>query len=287
MGKSIDEQIQEADRALVAAVTEYGPDHEIVAEKLVLYAAVLRRSKTRLLDAVNMEARANVIMGAAPSNTSPSSARTHQSQPTSGSRLWNSVEKVFSGLSSKSGLLEVWSETCSKTDKESKHKRQFCSKRAIAVSVLVLLLVAIGTTISVLRPNLSTEKATPEFNVTGAVWVTKGSGESDIQRGMKVILCKPGATEGYQKWRMGVSPVMPQLVDPYNFVSLHQLSSTTSDVDGKFSFSHVPPGTFYVFAKYESAFSYAVWFVPITVSDCDIKVDLCNNNFDYTTNKSF
>lgn len=53
--------IEAAESALREAEQSHGADHPFVADRLVDYANLLRKSKTRLLDAVNMEARAKVI----------------------------------------------------------------------------------------------------------------------------------------------------------------------------------------------------------------------------------
>lgn len=57
----LNERIQAAERALHAAERDFGPQHEVVAETLEAYATLLRRVKSRTLEAVNVENRAHDI----------------------------------------------------------------------------------------------------------------------------------------------------------------------------------------------------------------------------------
>lgn len=262
MGKSIDEQLQEADRALVAAVTEYGPDHEIVAEKLVLYAAVLRRSKTRLLDAVNMEARANVIMGNSLAPTS--SQAVGEKQPL----VSNKVESL--GFR-KSHFLDRCASSYAVL---GELLRKVSGKRRVIVTILTVLLVLLSLVFGNYCLHLQTPK---EFKISGAVWVTKKTGESDIQRGLQIYLCTERARSRLFSYYM---------VDHLTEVIKNDvLSVTTTDVNGKFAFESVKPGSYCLCAEYDTAFSNAVWFVPVDVSNSDATVDLFNGNFRCSQNK--
>src|SRR3990167_480710 len=58
---TLENAMAEAERALQVAIDSHGAEHPVVAECLEDLARLLRVSKTRLLDAANLEARAKVI----------------------------------------------------------------------------------------------------------------------------------------------------------------------------------------------------------------------------------
>jgi hypothetical protein len=61
MDKSLADELKEAEAAVAEAEKKLGPDHPDLADKLQRYAALLRQTEKRVLDAVNVEARARAI----------------------------------------------------------------------------------------------------------------------------------------------------------------------------------------------------------------------------------
>lgn len=59
---SYDAEIEKLEAELKTAESQHGAHHHAVASCLISYASILKANKIRLLDAANMEARANVIM---------------------------------------------------------------------------------------------------------------------------------------------------------------------------------------------------------------------------------
>ena len=61
MNQEIEQQLHLAESDIAASELRYGPNHPELAEKLSKYAALLRQTEKRALDAVNVEARAKAI----------------------------------------------------------------------------------------------------------------------------------------------------------------------------------------------------------------------------------
>lgn len=119
----------------------------------------------------------------------------------------------------------------------------------------------------------------PSGTITGSAWLTKGSGDSTILRGVEVTLCREEARE-----KQGVveaivkdfsNYAMPQFVNLGLFrevdkaidavVSPYAITTAKANVDGKFSFSDVRDGNYMLFARFESSNYFAAWLEPVTV----------------------
>ena len=61
MSQEIEEQLHTAESEIASCERQLGPNHPELAEKLSKYAALLRQTEKRTLDAVNVEARAKAI----------------------------------------------------------------------------------------------------------------------------------------------------------------------------------------------------------------------------------
>lgn len=139
--------------------------------------------------------------------------------------------------------------------------------------------------------------STPKLTgtISGAAWLTKRGGQSDILRGLDIHICDPATvdvlTDKHVKTNIamyeeaapsgltenvdfggGAAKAIDQAVKP------HIKYSITSDIDGKFSVE-LPAGRYVIYAKQSSLLDCAVWLLPIEIEGGENKtINLENHN---------
>jgi len=138
-----------------------------------------------------------------------------------------------------------------------------------------------------------------QATVSGSAWITKKAGQSDIQRGLEVVLCSDSVRPKLkqvrdEKWNASPSQYsnddLFKQVDGYRHLDLDVMNqvavtndecfkTTKTDVNGKYTFSNVQKGSYILYAPYESSFSKAYWLVPFEVKNSKpVEIDLENSN---------
>jgi len=154
--------------------------------------------------------------------------------------------------------------------------------------------------------------------ITGFVYVTKGSGESNILRGQQMFLIRADSlfeedrilikhmldefSAAFQKGlrlideddtpdeqliqygligvRLSTFDVLDSLL--YNYYSQSSFVSTYTDVDGKYKFSGLPSGTYAIYSRFHTHFDVVYWLVDVKISQNKItKLDLSNYNLTF------
>lgn len=105
--------------------------------------------------------------------------------------------------------------------------------------------------------------------ISGASWIIRGNGNSDILRGLPVYLCNgkiatslESVSEPKTADYAGLSEALV-LMNP--LVTKAAVQNTATDIEGKYKFSKVEPGSYFVYAPLKTSFSAAYWLVPIQV----------------------
>lgn len=149
---------------------------------------------------------------------------------------------------------------------------------------------------------------TQEFKtstISGGAWVVRAGGQSDLLRGFEIVLCKTGAElelkkaindggkekkvdknhplsgdslyEGY--YRLDIKQ-MRQTIAPY------VIKKTNTDIEGKYSLTEIPEGSYFLFAGFKSEFSVAYWLIPVSADKGkDVHIDLYNVNMEEMYNR--
>ncbi len=184
-----------------------------------------------------------------------------------------------------------------KSDKATGNKPKFGTVAIGLVSVIV---------IAVLIVEFGTKKGT----ISGAAWITKKAGQSDILRGFEITLCKVSVIQDINKlqeteialfafWlarfeqakETGDTTSMRECLkhlSKYGCLNLvlrrdaslkHALTTVRTDVEGKYTIPAVPFGSYYLYAGYETEFSKAYWLIPVKVESRKlISINLDNSN---------
>ena len=142
--------------------------------------------------------------------------------------------------------------------------------------------------------------------ISGGAWVIRAGGQSDLLRGFEIVLCKTGVDlelkkaindreketngnknksvgrvrlpEGYH--RLDISK-MRQTIAPYI------IRTASTSIEGKYSLTDIPEGSYFLFAGYKSEFSVAYWLIPVSVDNGkDVHIDLYNMNMEEMYNKN-
>ncbi len=172
--------------------------------------------------------------------------------------------------------------------------------------VFGIALILAGISIYVYTQNFYTPTLklhTQEFKtstISGGAWVVRGGGQSDLLRGFEIVLCKTGAElelkkvindggkeenvdknkplrgdplpEGY--YRLDIKQ-MRQAIAPY------VIKTANTDIEGKYSLTEVPEGSYFLFAGFKSEFSVAYWLIPVSADKGkDVHIDLYNVNME-------
>ncbi len=156
------------------------------------------------------------------------------------------------------------------------------------------------------------------FKISGHVYVTLGSGESNIVRGNNVYLIKntqlfneknkkiaaiqktiiskianiisnliSGASHGsiledisYQSGLIcaGKGMAKRHMLESEKFYSASAQLVVATDVEGGYNFENITPGSYYLYAKYKSSFNEGYWLLHIIIESNNNKVDLNNSN---------
>jgi len=112
-----------------------------------------------------------------------------------------------------------------------------------------------------------------QFFIEGSAYITKTNGASTVLRDLRVILLsnaqirwssyvKPATvySEGFneEKLRSDLAQFSGSMADLV-------IAETTTDADGKYKFSNIAPGDYYLFAQYSGVDSTIGWFIPMNI----------------------
>lgn len=158
-------------------------------------------------------------------------------------------------------------------------------------------------------------------SITGNVYITLGSGQSAVQRGLQVFLIKVtekvstditkitqienailnynttviGKVRGqaYNNYydmlgnlSAGVALIERHANEVYNYFNSIALESTRTDVNGAYKFNNLTNGDYYIFAQYKSSIENGYWLVKFSVEKGKpVTLDLSNFNFINITQK--
>jgi hypothetical protein len=136
--------------------------------------------------------------------------------------------------------------------------------------------------------------------ISGGAWVTKEGGNSDILRGLEIVLCKANVKSELvkirdNKWRE--SMVKYKTSSGYLHLNMNAMNSKVAahkdcfrivktGIEGKYTIADVPFGSYLLYAPYETSFSKAYWMIPVEVdSSQPLQIDLDNSNMMELYNK--
>jgi hypothetical protein len=126
--------------------------------------------------------------------------------------------------------------------------------------------------------------------VEGGSWIIRGTGSSDILRGLPIYLCNG-------KVATALEPVSePKTADYFGLsesltsmepiVSKSAIQTTSTDIDGKYKFTKVEPGSYFVYAPLQTSFSVGYWLIPVQIEKgTHQKIDLYNTSMKSMYNK--
>ena len=129
--------------------------------------------------------------------------------------------------------------------------------------------------------------------IAGGAWVTKEGGNSDILRGLEIVLCKASVKPEIMhvrdsKWREIAAKYKNQ--SGYWYLNIEAMNSKVAahkdcldivktGIEGKYIIPEIPFGSYIIYAPYETSFSKAYWIVPVEVkSTKPLQIDLDNSN---------
>lgn len=260
------------------------------------FARFLKANKVRLLDAANWEAKAKVMRGKL-------STRNHSLQ---------NVESPDTERSSEDTRICPF---CAETIKIDAVICRFCRinlrSRNKLISIICICLAIIATLaywIYVSTPKIDVHAyrkdmapaILPKAKITGASWVVKEGGQSDIQRGMEIVLCNTGvvveignALRSAKEELARDSIRSPYLILDKAFSLIGQSISkdivqiTQTDVDGKYVMTDIKPGSYLIYARYQTNFSACYWLIPVKITGAEeLKINLDNSNMMECVNKN-
>lgn len=182
----------------------------------------------------------------------------------------------------------------------------------VAVEGTQRRLIAVGSVGSWLCSSLlvagcsaPTQKAA---SLSGHVYVTLQSGESNIGRGIEVILIKDN--EGFKNGQTQIAAVETALKEKINrgtakatdidqinplseliglakrhiieinmFYAASAFQKARADIEGFYQFTGIPTGQYYLYARYQTSMDEGHWFVPIILQGgISQEIDLSNHN---------
>lgn len=149
---------------------------------------------------------------------------------------------------------------------------------AISIPVIARYSTNIGDAVSAMASSVA-----PKGKIKGAAWVTKGSGQSDIQRGLEVVLCPPILPESVATAMHLYKNDYFSLTDSIDAIdsAIAPLVkySAKADVDGKYVLPDVVPGKYHLYARIKTNLAAAYWLVPLEIaSGQELSLDLDNTN---------
>jgi len=287
MSAPTDAEIKEAEAAIKEAEQLFGFKSIEVAERLERCARLLRQVKSRGLDVANMEARAKVIRSEqvkvpdALPQTKPLKSET-------GTKKCPFCAEIIQ----KEAVL------CRFCKKELKAKP--AKPNAIGLAPLVLAIAVFAWMLFANPGNSVLNAIMPKSKISGAAWVTKSAGQSEIQRGMEIALCNESVAVRIAQTKQEIDRQVSETDNPSTYLGLgvelpsfskvvarEAVKIAKTDIDGKYIFTDVLPGKYYLYAAYANDFSVAYWLLPIEVGIAqEMKVDLDNGNMAAVYNKN-
>ena len=143
------------------------------------------------------------------------------------------------------------------------------------------------------NPQAGQRVSTPtnQFSIEGSAFITRSGGGSSVVRDLRVMLL----SNAQIRWSAYVKPGETySAISPSNDLEsrlradLAQFSSNvndligayaTTDAEGKYKFANVAPGDYYLFAQYSGTDSTICWFVPVSVQQggVPLQVNLANS----------
>lgn len=302
MGTDFEKQITEAESALKNAEQQFGPSSVEVAQCLESCARLLRQAKVRILDAANMEARAKVIRTQNPPVNSPKQPATPNSESEADTKKCPSCAEAIKA----DALL------CRFCKTNLKRKPMNIPTLTLGSALLMVLgVIAWLTWTSPIKRDTTSYSQAPEnplFNtvvpkskISGAAWIVKGGGQSDIQRGLEIALCKDSVISAIVRAKQKVSDdfgksglsahgyygLLAALPNMSKAVGRDAVKLVKTDVDGKYLMTNIRPGHYCLYAAYTTNFSAAYWLIPVTIAVAEeVKIDFENGNIMESHNKS-
>lgn len=140
-----------------------------------------------------------------------------------------------------------------------------------------------------------------EYSITGGAWINNAAGQSEIIRGLEVALCdeskraelmKIRDSKWEKEWlKVSESPgieksawanywgykILP-LEEMNSFVSKNAVKVATTNIDGKYTISNIPKGSYFLYAPYVTKFSKCYWVIPVNLEANQINIDINNSN---------